>query len=136
MFIREKNGQLRNLNKLNPNLFYLIFHEFNAGDARDRYSLMNKNIKSWKDWKAIDFKLNEIQSAELSKVSKEKKLEVLYNGSWQPLVNLIAFDYVDRKSEIAKQIPILDQAEFKKIHQENIENENQENEAYLKGIKK
>jgi hypothetical protein len=99
MYIRNSHSELRNLMNLKPSLFFIIYHEFNVGDAIKRYELLNAQANHWTHFRPIDFKLNEIQSKELYEISAIGKETVFYNGGWQPLVNLIAFDY-EEKAEI------------------------------------
>lgn len=113
MYIRNSHGELRNLMNLKPSLFFIIYHEFNTGDAIKRYEELNALANHWTHFIPIDIKLNEIQSKELYDVSETGKETIYYNGSWQPLVNLIAFDY---QEEEIKPTPIEEKVEKRKSY--------------------
>lgn len=91
LYVRDAKGGLRRLDKLNRNIYDLIIVYFLNGSGAKTYNLINKDIKSWKDWKAVPFVIEKQYESDfriVQAVAKMKSFEVMYNGSWRPLVDL------------------------------------------------
>lgn len=95
MYVRGRNGMLRRLDRLSPNIYETVLVAFMHGGASKRYEVVNKNVKHWKDWQPISLELEVKFKDEFNNILKKvlgfekvKNFTVYYNGSWKPLVQL------------------------------------------------
>lgn len=87
--LKSDSDSVSNLAKKSPALFLFVLNYMSKQVNIEAYQNKNSKVTSWNQYKAIDVYLDEKHSFLLSVITKKKELVVYYNGSWQPVVNLI-----------------------------------------------
>lgn len=110
LYVRSANGSLRRLDKLSPDIYGRIILLFLKGDGEQRYSKINKDVKTWQKLIPIAMPMLPEDNLKFRKLHKElglvgsgiKEIVVSYNGSWKPLVRIYE-QKVENKMEVKQE---------------------------------
>ena len=89
LYFRDQVTQsVRRLDKASPIIYAFVIKHFLENDGQKEHQELNKDVKSWKEYKPVQLPLPEEYHQEFKKLSRTKGLVISYNSSWLPLANL------------------------------------------------